>query len=196
MKLILTILNFLGLTTLKNQAAELKKVIDSNATTITELTEKELAYKKLFDWELKEKDLIDFKTYCLNNNIDQLKLDNGKWKEVFDLYYATCRMHEYQAYKIMTLCKEPDLLNAFLLEFSSFNWVEVEQYMKSVNWYWKDNKRTPTIDELKDCVITLLNTDYVSDGACMSGGFHLYLYYKDKLPICKILFEKEDGYLI
>ena len=187
------ILNFFGLTTLKNQTNELQKLTDLNTSLKSELDNSKLEYDKLFDFKLKEKDIIDFETFCSNNNIDQLKISGSKkWSEIFYLYYAKYRRNEYQAYKIRTLCQEPDLLNAFLLEFSSFNWQEVEQYMKSVNWHWKDNDRTPTIDELKDCVITLLTTDYISDGACSSGGFYLYLYYKEKLPICKIFFKKDD----
>jgi hypothetical protein len=65
--------------------------------------------------------------------------------------------------------------------------------MKSVNWFWSDNKISPTIKELKDCVITLIpenNFDWVGNGVS-SGGFKVTLYYNENgEAVCKIEFNK------
>lgn len=198
MKLILTILNFFGLTTLKNQAAELKKVIDSTATELAEkelvykkLVEEELCYKKLFDWKLKQNEILSFEDYCTNNGIDRSRLDKN-WNDTFHSYYDKYNRKPYQSYKIINLCKHPDLLNSFLLSFSSFDWEKIEKYMASVNWCWSDKKTTPTISDLKDCVITLIPTDGFEEenNTISTGGFSVNLHYKDGEAICKITFEK------
>ena len=65
--------------------------------------------------------------------------------------------------------------------------------MKSVDWFWSKKFESPTIEELKDCVITLIpddNFDYVGNGVS-SGGFTVSLYYNENgEAVCKIKFNK------
>lgn len=57
------------------------------------------------------------------------------------------------------------------LLFSDSEFFEkILDYMKSINWYW-GNKKIPTINNLKNCVLEL---SYNSNGSeIQSGGFHV-----------------------
>jgi hypothetical protein len=77
-------------------------------------------------------------------------------------------------------------------EFGSFDWESVRLYMEETSWFWSDNMEAPTIEEMKDCVITLVpesNFDSIGN-AVSSGGFKVTLYYEDCNSICKIEFNK------
>ena len=79
-------------------------------------------------------------------------------------------------------------------EFGSFDWESIRLYMEENEWFWKDKSVSPTIEEMKDCVITLIpesNFDYIGN-AISSGGFKVTLYYDENgKAICKIEFEKK-----
>ena len=117
----------------------------------------------------------------------------AKTKDVWNNYYNKYHRDQYQAFKIRNLTKHPHLLHAFLNEFGSFDWVKVRDYMKSVNWTWSDHDLTPTIEELKDCVIGLIPCDNYdnTENDLMSGGFYVSLYYLEGKPVCKIEFKEK-----
>jgi hypothetical protein len=175
------ILNWFGLTTLSNY-----REIEDRATDyhklISDLT---LAIAEYDNQPKPEVEYIDYK-------IDK-KSKVGFDRELFNKWYSIYCRNQHQAYKIRLLTKHPHLLNAFMVEFGSVDWESVSSYMKSVNWFWSDNKTSPTIKELKDCVITLIpenNFDWVGNGIS-SGGFKVSLYYNENgEAVCKIEFNK------
>lgn len=175
------ILNWFGLTTL---------------TTYREIEDRAKDYHKLIsnltsalaEYENKPTPSLEFTEFKKDKPSDE------KFKVLFDEWYSIYCRNQYQAYKIRQLTKHPHLLNAFMLEFSSFDWNSVSEYMEKTNWFWNDNDRIPTLAELKDCVITLIpdgSFDHVGN-ALSSGGFKVALYYdNDCNPVCKIEFKKE-----
>lgn len=112
-------------------------------------------------------------------------------------YYDVYHQNQHEAFKVRKLCKEPHLLHAFLLEFSSFDWESVRAYMAEVNWTWgRTHGVTPTIEQLKECVITLIPEDGYEHltNKHSSGGFEVSLFYKGNEAICKIWFDKKLAY--
>lgn len=175
------ILNWFGLTTLttyremEDRATDYHKLISSLTSAIAE-------------YEDKPKPQVEFLEFKKDEQ-SKYKFD----KHLFDEWYSIYCRNQYQAYKIRQLTKHPHLLNAFMVEFGSFDWDSVSKYMEETNWFWNDKGRTPTLDELKDCVITLIpdgSFDYVGN-ALSSGGFKVTLYYDGECkPVCKIEFDK------
>lgn len=143
--------------------------------------------KAVYEYEKLPEPKVEFKNYK-----PELHSGVGFNQELFDEWYSLYRKNEYEAFKILKLCKHPHLLNAFMNEFSSFDWDSVCSYMEETNWFWGKNFTSPTIEELKDCVITLIpesDFDFVGN-AMSSGGFTVTLYYEECKPICKIIFDK------
>lgn len=180
-------LNSIGLDLLSNRK-ETEVVVNDLIKSQEQL---DLKYKKLFDWTLYEKELKTFMDWRKEKNIKIDTLDI-EWHKVFNSWYNTFRRNEYQAFKIRSLSMHPDLLNAFLLQFSSFDYEDVRKYMEEVNWFWNDGEKTPTIEELKDCVINLIPLIGYENENCgvMSGGFTVKLCYKNNKAFCEILFDK------
>lgn len=175
------ILNALGLTTLSNyreiedRAKDYHKLISNLTLAISE-------YDSLPTPE------VEFKDYKSDEH------GNFFNKKLFNEWYSIYRRNQYQAYKLRQLTKHPHLLNAFMNEFGSFDWESIRSYMEENEWFWKDKSVSPTIEEMKDCVITLIpesNFDYIGN-ALSSGGFKVTLYYDENgKAICKIEFEKK-----
>jgi hypothetical protein len=65
------------------------------------------------------------------------------------------------------------------MEFSSFNWEDVQKHMEEVGWKWHSSKETPTIEMLKNTVIELISFDFNKIGNVESGGFSVGLYYTE-----------------
>lgn len=170
------ILNWFGLTTLttyreiEDRAKEYHKLISDLTLAISE-------------YEAKPKPVVDYLDYN----------SNGYTKESFDKWYDIYCRNQYESFKIRQLSKHPHLLKAFMTEFGNFDWESIADYMKKVNWFWSDNKVSPTVSQLQGCVITLIledNFDYIGN-ACSSGGFKVTLYYDEYTnPVCKIEFDK------
>ena len=185
------ILSWFGLTTL----ARLNAVETRNneyLKLMSDLTKALAAYEK---YENKPEPEVEFINY--RNPEKQTKtsgFDNELFAEWYDIY---CR-NQYQAYKIRKLTRHPHLLVAFLNEFSSFDWESVRKYMEEVNWGYGELQVVPTVERLKDCVITLLPDDeshYLYSGEIASGGFYVDVYYEEDTckAVCTIKFKKEDG---
>ncbi len=175
------ILNWFGLTTLSNY-----REIEDRATDyhklISDLT------SAIAEYDYQPKPQVEYNDYKIDKP-SKIGFD----RELFNEWYSIYCRNQHQAYKIRLLTKHPHLLNAFMVEFGSFDWESISSYMKSIDWFWSDNKISPTIKELKDCVITLIpdgNFDYVGNGAS-SGGFTVSLYYNENdEAVCKIKFNK------
>ena len=172
-------LNWFGLTTL---------------TTYREIEDRAKDYHKLIvdltaaiaEYETKPKADVEYRDYKPNEHGSSFN------KKLFDEWYSIYCRHQYEAYKLRQLSKHPHLLNAFMNEFGSFDWESVRLYMEETSWFWSDNTEAPTIEEMKDCVITLIpenNFDTIGN-AVSSGGFKVTLYYEDCNSICKIEFNK------
>lgn len=199
MQILETILNKIGLTTLKYQAEtynylldiEKRLVIEKNQS-IDNFKEIELKYNKLFNWDLFVPELT-FNEYKILIGKENAKLGK-EWSELHDKYYLKYHRNQYQSFKLRSLSLEPNMLNVFMLKFSSINWDKIAKMMKESNWHWHDNDKSPTIDELKDCVITLIplnRYDYIGN-ATSSGGFQVELYYNiNKEPICNIIWNND-----
>jgi hypothetical protein len=175
------LLNWFWLTTLatlkevENRNKEYQKLISDLTTAISQYEEKPEPSVEFSDYKPEEK-----RTGFFN-------------KELFDEWYSIYCRNQYQAFQLRQLSKHPHLLNAFMMEFSSFDWESVRSYMEETNWYWGNKLVSPTINELKDCVITLIHSgdfDKVGSG-WSSGGFTVELYYENCEAICKIKFDKE-----
>jgi hypothetical protein len=174
-------LSLFGLTTLSNyreiedRAKEYHKLISDLTLAIAE-------------YEDKPKPSIEYSDYKKTKQ-SKSGFDSELWNEWYSIY---CR-NQYAAYKIRQLTKHPHLFIAFMNEFGSFDWESTYSYMKSVDWFWSKKFESPTIEELKDCVITLIpddNFDYVGNGVS-SGGFTVSLYYNENgEAVCKIKFNK------
>jgi hypothetical protein len=179
-------LSWFNLTTLSNyseieeRAKDYKKLISTLSLAVSELT---LA---LEHYESKPKPEVEFKDF--KNDVYGERYSAEK----FDEWYSIYQRNQYAAYKIRLLSNHPHLLIAFLNEFSSFDWEKVRSHMHKTKWFWGRKKESPTIDELKDCVITLIpENDFDNQlNAISSGGFTVSLYYdENKNAVCKINFE-------
>ena len=175
------VLNWLGLTTLLNyleiedRAKEYHKLISDLTLAISE-------------YEDKPKPTIEYSDYKKDKH-SEIGFDVQLWDE---WYSKHCR-NQYVAYKMRQLTKNPHLFMAFMNEFGSFDWESPYSYMKSVDWFWSRKSESPTIEELKDCVITLIpdgDFNHVDNGLS-SGGFTVSLYYNENSEaVCKIKFNK------
>ena len=163
-------------------------------STLNEVEKRNREYLKLIsdltkavaEYENIPEPTVDFKNYKPEEH------GNSFNDKLFDEWYSLYRRNQYEAFKIRKLCKHPHLLNVFMNEFGSFDWESVRSYMEEVNWFWGKKLMTPTIEDLKDCVITLIpdnDFDYVGN-AMSSGGFTVTLYYENCESICKITFDK------
>ena len=199
MKFKLPILNFFGLTTLKDQADTVNHLlqIERELDEKRKAAEEELYRLKqkdnnLFNWDIISGKIISYEDYKNENNILPGRFDNVIWRH----YYDKTHRNPHQAYKMRLLTLNPDMLNAFMTAFAAFNWQEVADYMERTNWFWSDRKRSPTVQELQDCVITLLPNnieelkDHTKESGWSSGGFEVCLFYKDNKATCKIKFDK------
>jgi hypothetical protein len=173
-------LNWFGLTTL---------------TTYREMEDRAKDYHKLIsdltaaiaEYESKPKSTVEYKDYKPYEHGSSFN------KKLFDEWYSIYCKNQYQAYKLRQLSKHPHLLNAFMNEFGSFDWESIHLHMEENNWFWHDNSVSPTIEEMKDCVITLIpeNRFDTIGNAVSSGGFTVSLYYDENCnSICKIEFKK------
>jgi hypothetical protein len=143
--------------------------------------------KVVAEYETMPEPTVEFKNYK-----PELNVDGVFNQDLFDEWYSLYRRNQYEAFKMIKLCKHPHLLNAFMNEFGSFYWESVSSYMEETNWFWSKNLTSPTIEQLKDFVITLIpegNFDYVGN-AMSSGGFTVELYYEECKSICKITFNR------
>jgi hypothetical protein len=148
-----------------------------------------IEYDKLFNHDLFKPE-IEFTEYLKSLGKENLKIST-EWNMLHDEYYNKYYKCQYQANRLRILSLEPKLLTAFLNEFSSIDYQKIHDYMVNVNWTYKSRDKLPTIDELKDTIISLIPTkDYYSENNEIStGGFSVNLYYdKDKNPVCKIIF--------
>lgn len=173
------ILKFFGLTTLKN----LKIEQDKNQLLIEENQQLKQQYNNLFDFDC-FKPKITYAQYCNELNTNP-QLNKKLWNDYWDLYYKD----NETAFKLRKLSLEPKLLSEFLYKFSNFHWSQVYVIMKNMNWKWRDSENTPTISELKDCVISLIDTsDYTLNGYVESGGFKVKVCYdENQQPIYNII---------
>ena len=179
------ILDFFGLT-LKKDYTSLVNLNTELKNTISKKDEILSSFES-FDYfkpEMSYDDYVQLKT-----GKNQSSFDSTLFYEHFNLYHRK----QYSAFLIKKLVhKDHNMLNAFLMEFSSFDWESVRKYMEEVDWKWHDNKtNTPSIERLKYCVINLINFKFTPNYAVESGGFKLTLCYKeDGEPFCKIEFDK------
>lgn len=182
------ILKKLGLVKISEQEAYIKSLEENNKFL-------EVRYNKLFNWDLEQQDIPSYQQYKRENQIPLYEIYNINYFREYYKKYHTC---EYQANRIRNLSMHPKLLNAFLMELTKFDFQEIATYMSEVSWTWNDNDRTPTIEELKDCVITLLPMDDYEnkENAFSSGGFTVNLFYKNNGDgFCKITFNKAEKYV-
>ncbi len=197
--ILINILNFFGLTTLKDQAETVnhlisveKELVEKAKNAEDKLYQSELKYNRLFDWKLLQETLITYNQYLESKGIER-NYDMKRHHDIFYDYWDNCLANELQALTIRKLSMNPEMLNAFLLEFIAYDFEDIEKFMKSVNWCWSDRDRTPTIDELKRAVIELVPLDFNDEkNGTSSGGFKVSLYYKDGKPYCNISFDKKD----
>jgi len=176
------ILEIFGLTTLKKYDEKVDELVLA-------IARQNIAETKLNNVFAENKPTVEFATY--RKELGRKEFDREFWDVDWYAYYDKYHRDEYEAYKIRNLSKHPHLLNAFLCEFGSYDWNRVEAYMKKVDWKWSDKSHTPTVEELKDAVITLIPFDGYESNKNMvqSGGFSLSLFYKeDGSPYCKIDF--------
>jgi hypothetical protein len=163
-------------------------------STLNEVEKRNREYLKLIsdltkavaEYENMPEPTVDFKEYKPEEHGHSFN------RNLFDEWYSIFRRNQYEAFKIRQLCKHPHLLNAFMNEFGSFDWESIRAYMEETNWVWGGKLTSPTIEDLKDTVITLIpddDFDYVGN-AVSSGGFTVSLYYEDCKAICKITFDK------
>lgn len=112
--------------------------------------------------------------------------------KLFQEFYDKYHRRQHQAFMIKKLAhKDPIMLDVFLHEFSNFDWEGICQYMKDVDWKWSGSDKTPTIPDLKNRVITLINYEFKPTSKIESGGFGLSLGYQENgKPFCKIEFNK------
>jgi hypothetical protein len=166
-------------------------------STLNEVEKRNREYLKLIsdltkavaEYEKMPEPTVEFKNYK-----PELNVDGVFNQDLFDEWYSLYRRNQYEAFKMIKLCKHPHLLNAFMNEFGSFDWESVRSYMEETNWFWSKNLTSPTIEQLKDCVITLIpedNFDWVGN-AISSAGFTVELYYNECEPVCKISFDKRN----
>jgi hypothetical protein len=113
--------------------------------------------------------------------------------ELFHEFYNLYHRNQRQAYLIRKLAhKDYKMLHVFLMEFSSFDWEDIQKHMEEVGWKWYNSKETPTIEMLKNAVIELISFDFNKIGNVESGGFSVGLYYTEEgEPFCEIKFDKE-----
>lgn len=135
----------------------------------------------------------DFKKFVPSKGYNEVYPDDKShyhWNEYWRDYYRDYHI----AYKLRILSKKaPVLLNAFLNAFSSYDWEKTRAYMESVNWTWHDSKTSPTIEDLKYCVISLLpeNDFTYTDSGISSGGFEVILGYGEDKAVCEIKFSNQ-----
>lgn len=180
------VLNFFGLSLKK----DLELILKENLELKNSILEKDKILNSLesFDDFVPE---ISFKEYeKTKNRKSDLAWDSELFHEFYNIYHKNQR----QAYLIRKLAhKDYKMLHVFLMEFSSFDWNDVKEYMEKVNWTWGDFKKVPTIEMLKNAVIELINFKFSEDSCISSGGFYVSLFYKeDGEPFCKIEFKKKD----
>jgi len=138
--------------------------------------------------KIDEKLVISFDEYCkkfLTNDW------NNYWDDVLKPLY------EIEYWKIINKNNVKNLLEDI---FEQFDFERVEKYMKSVNWTWNDRSSTPTIKELKSCVLNLVseivdkNKIIHNPSTISTGGFSVSLYFINNIPSkIKIEFSKNDG---
>jgi hypothetical protein len=180
------VLNFFGLSLKKDFDLVLKKNEELNKS----IMEKDVFLNSLesFDNFVPE---IDFETYKeLKGEKKRFSFNSELFHEFYNLYHRNQR----QAYLIRKLAhKDYKMLHVFLMEFSSFDWEDVQKHMEEVGWKWHNSKETPTIEMLKNAVIELISFDFNKIGDVQSGGFSVGLYYTEEgEPFCKIKFDKKS----
>ncbi len=132
---------------------------------------------------------VDYKEYAIQVN-GKAVYHSETWRTWYDKY----QRNPHSSYIIRNLSRYPEHLMAFLTKFGSFNWEEIEDYMKKVNWCWSDRKTTPTIFELQTCVISLIDTKRIENEGlswASSGGFEVVIRKNDNGEIySEISFDK------
>jgi len=63
------------------------------------------------------------------------------------------------------------LKNAFVDMMDVLDWDAIAAYYKAENWTWRGNPNTPTVEELKETVIHLINSTIANRSGCSTGGF-------------------------
>lgn len=102
--------------------------------------------------------------------------------------YRSKPWFRYEVFKLINACgyecylvpKERLQNKSELIEelIAEFDWPKVRKVMEGLDWKWADNDRTPTIEEMKECVRGLYssisnrveNNEYCF---CATGGFKL-----------------------
>ncbi len=180
------ILNILGLSLKKDFDLIVKKNEELNKSIVEK--DKILNNIESFDNFVPE---IKYETYRkLKGEKKQFLFNSELFYEYYNLYHRNQR----QAFLIRKLAhKDYKMLHVFLMEFSSFDWEDVQKHMKEVGWTWHDSKTTPTIEMLKNTVIELISFDFNKIGNAETGGFSVGLYYTEEgEPFCEIKFNKKD----
>ena len=109
---------------------------------------------------------------------DFQKRDLDKNYSPWNLYWKKYYEPFYLGYYLRTLSLEPKLIKEFMYKFASFNWLETEKYMKDVNWTWTDNKVSPNVKEMQECVLGLMFSCIESlkeknESCVQTGGFEV-----------------------
>ena len=190
------ILNFFGLTTLKEQAVTVNYLIKREEEIVNECAAKLLEYKKMFNWDFYANTLMSWNDWKIKNNIkDTMFFDSKQHTK----YYNEIMLLEHQAYKIRTISKYPKFLNAFLLELSNYDFNKDSEFFKEIDFKYS-SVDAMTVDVLIDTVITLLPQDFEGTNEIVqgisSGGYEVCFYYEkdNPEPKCKIEFDKELFY--
>jgi len=150
--------------------------------------------------EINKDDVISFEEFLESLGINDKtgsSLSTGLWHTYWEIHMQP--LYDIEYWKFIDKMKIRDLLEDVL---ERFDFKGVESYMKVVNWTWQDQKKTPTIKNLKSCVIGLIgsicehrNSNSVHNPSKSStGGFEVSLYFINDTPIkIKTEFQKKDG---
>jgi hypothetical protein len=147
---------------------------------IIELEAKIKDYEKMFEGDIVPK--ITFQEYTRNNN--------KSWNENFSDYYELYHRKEHSAYKIRMLSLTPQFLDVFIRALCKFDFEAARKHMEDENWKWADEKTTPTINDLINCVITLTPSNG-EPTEISSGGFTVKFGYENNKAFCGIKFKKQ-----
>jgi len=142
--------------------------------------------------KIDDKNVISFKDYQ-EKYTDKDRNEN--WHNYWETYLEP--LYEIEYWKLIDKVNIRDLLEDII---ERFDFETVENHMKSVNWTWQDRKTTPTIKNLKSCVLSLIggicekSTFTYNPSTSSTGGFYVSLFLINNKPYkIKVEFKKQNG---
>ena len=144
-----------------------------------------------------DKNVISFEKYV--ESLGETYIYNSIGGEHWHTYWEKHMepLYEIEYWKLINKVNIKDLVDDILERFDFEN---VENYMKAVNWTWQNRKTTPSIKNLKSCVLSLIGGMFEDDefkynpSTSSTGGFSVSIFLVNNKPYKIVVeFQMKDG---